>query len=79
MSTNPVIRFDLIQRTARVLATLAVLVVGGDVVIGAAAFGTVYGTVGVGGSEFEASGTLLKVNLLFPNAGIDLSGEHDDR
>ena len=45
----------------------------------AATFGAADGTVGVGSGKFEAAGALLKVNLLFPNAWVDLGGEHDDR
>ena len=39
VGTDPIRRFNLIERTTRVLAALTILIVGRDVVIGATAFG----------------------------------------
>ena len=46
--------------------------------IRATAFGAAYGAIGMGGSELETTGTLLKVDFLLPGTREDLSGEHDD-
>ena len=78
MGTDPIRRFNLIERTTRVLAALTVLIVGGDVVIRTTAFGATDRAIGVRSGELEASGTLLKVDFLLPCTREDLSGEHDD-